>query len=119
MAPSFLKEISFYFQRAIKEVVKPHDISDYLIINLDQALLSFMLLSKYAMDKKNEKLLPLAKSAVKSQEHFVLLSGIFLPIAVRNGATWDRFDPWTKILRKQNLEILNFEFCLTFKSVPG
>ena len=118
MAPSFLKEISFYFQRAIKEVVKPHDISDYLIINLDQPPLPFMLLSKYAMGKKNEKLLPVAKSAVKSQEHFVLLSGIFLPIVVRNGATWDRFYPRAKILRKQNLKILNFEFCLSFKSVP-
>ena len=40
-------------------------------------------------------------------------------LVVRNGATWDRFYPRAKILRKQNLKILNFEFCLSFKSVPG
>ena len=46
VAPSFLKNIGFSFQRAIKEVVEAYDISDDLIINIDQTPLPFMLLGK-------------------------------------------------------------------------
>ena len=42
-----------------------------------------------------------------------------MPSAVGNETTWDRFEPRTKISRKKKLKILNFEFCLSFKSVSG
>ena len=37
-----------------------------------------------------------------------------MEIVVGNGATWDRFEPRTKI---EENKIVNF--CLSFKSVPG
>ena len=37
---------------------------------------------------------------------------------VGNGATWDRFEPKTKISRKQNL-IFNFRFCGRFRAFLG
>ena len=63
MGPGFLKDIGFSFDRSIKEVVEAYDIPDDLIVNIDQMLLPFILLIKYTMDKKNEKLVPIANSA--------------------------------------------------------
>ncbi|MEO0687886.1 MAG: hypothetical protein AAFY76_23235 [Cyanobacteria bacterium J06649_11] len=63
MSPGFLKEMGFSFHRSIKELVDAHDIPDDLVINIDQTPLPFILLSKYTMDKKNEKLVPIANSA--------------------------------------------------------
>ena len=37
---------------------------------------------------------------------------------VGNGATWDRFEPKTKISRKQNL-IFNSGFCARFRAFSG
>ena len=44
--PCFLKEMGFSFHWAIKEVVDAYDISDDLLINIDQTTLPFVLLSK-------------------------------------------------------------------------
>ena len=38
---------------------------------------------------------------------------------VVNGATLDRFEARTKNPKKQNLKMLDFEFCPRFNSVPG
>ena len=62
MSPGFLKEMGFSFHRVIKEVVDAYNIPDDLVINTDQAPLPFILLSKYTMDKKNEKFVPIANS---------------------------------------------------------
>ena len=51
----FLKEIRFTFHRSIKEVVSAYDVPDDLIINIDLTPLPFVLISKYTMDKTNEK----------------------------------------------------------------
>ena len=83
MFPGFLDEMGFSFHRAIKEVVDAYDIPDDLMINVDQTPLPFILLSKYTMDKKNEKLLPLANSydyLEVTGTFSITLSGIFLPM---------------------------------------
>ena len=80
MSPSFLKEMGFSFHWAIKEVVDAYDIPSDLVTNIDQTPLPFILLSKYTMDKKNEKLVPIANSADYRQvtgTFSITLSGIF------------------------------------------
>ena len=80
VSPGFLKEISFSFPWAIKEVLDAYDGSDNLVININQTSLQFILLSKYTMDKKNKKLVPIANSADYRQvtETFsITLSGFF------------------------------------------
>ena len=64
MPPGFQKEMGFSFHWDIKEVADAYDIPDNLVINIDQTPLPFILLSKYEMDKKNEKLAPIAYSAI-------------------------------------------------------
>ena len=74
--------MGFSFHRAIKEVADACDIPDDLVINIDQKLLPFVLLSKYTMDKKNGKLVPITNSADYRQvtgTFSITLSGIFLP----------------------------------------
>ena len=63
VSPSFPKLTGFSFHRDIKEVVDAYDTPHDLVINIDKKLLPFILLSKYTMDKKSEKLVPIAKSA--------------------------------------------------------
>ena len=38
---------------------------------------------------------------------------------VENDVTWERFEPRAKIQENKIYKILNFEFFLSFKSVPG
>ena len=67
----------------IKEVVSVYDVPDDLIINIDQTPLPFVLISKYTMDKTNEKFVPISDSAVYYQitgTFSVTVSGKFLPI---------------------------------------
>lgn len=85
VSPGFLKEMGFSFHRSIKELVDAHDIPDDLVINIDQTPLPFILLSKYTMDKKNEKLVPIANSADYRQvtgTFSISLSGVFLPMQI-------------------------------------
>ena len=56
MSPGFLKDMDFSVHQAIKEVVDAFDIPVDLVMNIDQTPLPFILLSKYTVDKKNEKL---------------------------------------------------------------
>ena len=82
VSPGFLKEMGFFFHWVIKEVVDAYDIPDDLVINIDQTPLTFILLSKYTMVKKNEKLVPIANSADYREvtgTFSVTLSDIFLP----------------------------------------
>ena len=79
----FLNEIRFTFHRSIKEVISAYDVPDDLIINIDQTALPFVLISKYTMDKTNEKLVPISDSADYRQitgTFSVTASGKFLPI---------------------------------------
>ena len=39
-------------------------------------------------------------------------------LVLGNGVSWDRFEPWTKNSRKQNLKILNLEFLSQFQICP-
>ena len=83
MPRGFLKEIRFTFHRSIKEVVSAYDVPDDLIINIDQTPLPFVLISKYTMDKTNEKFVPISDSADYRQitgTFSVTASGKFLPI---------------------------------------
>lgn len=77
--------MGFSFHRAIKEFVDAHDIPDELVLNIDQTPLPFILLSKFTMDKKNEKLVPIANSADYRQgtgTFSITLSGDFLPLQI-------------------------------------
>ena len=83
VSPGFLKEIRFTFCCSIKEVVSAYDVPDDLIINIDQTPLPFVLISKYTMDKTNEKFVPTSDSADYCQitgTFSVTVPGKFLPI---------------------------------------
>ena len=54
--------MGFSFHQGIKEVVDAYNLPDDLVININQTPLPFTLLSKYMMNKKNEKLMPMANS---------------------------------------------------------
>ena len=62
VSPDFLKEMGFFFHRAIKEFIDGYHIPDDLLIS-NQTPLPFIILSKYSMDKKNLKVVPIANSA--------------------------------------------------------
>ena len=69
----------------VEEVVDAYAIPDDLVININQTPLSFILVSKYTMDKKNEKVVPIANSADYRQvtgTFSITLSGIFLPVQI-------------------------------------
>ena len=38
---------------------------------------------------------------------------------MRNGATWDKFEPRANVQENKIFKKLNFKFCLSLKSVPG
>ena len=81
VSPRFLREMGFSFHRAIK--VDAHDIPDDLVIRIGHTPLPFILLSKYTMNKNNEKLVPIANSADYHQvtvTFSISLSGNFLPM---------------------------------------
>lgn len=64
-------------------MVSAYDVPDDLIINIDQTPLPFVLISKYTMDKTNEKFVPITDSADYCQitgTFSVTVSGKFLPI---------------------------------------
>ena len=63
VSPDSLKEMGFFFHRAIKEFIDGYNIPDDLLININQTPLPFIILSKYSTDKKNLKLVPIANSA--------------------------------------------------------
>ena len=76
----FSERDGFSFHWAIKEVVDACDIPDDLVINIDQRRQPFILLSRYMIDKKNEKLVPIANSVDYCQvtgTFSITLSGIF------------------------------------------
>ena len=96
VSPGFLKEIRFTFHRSIKEVVSAYDVPDDLIINIDQTPLPFILISKYTMDKTNEKFVPISDSADYRQitgTFSVTASGKFLPIQLIYQGKTDRCHP--------------------------
>lgn len=96
VSPGFLKEIRFTFHRSIKEVVTAYDVPDDLIINIDQTPLPFVLISKYTMDKTNEKFVPISDSADYRQitgTFSVTASGKFLPIQLIYQGKTDRCHP--------------------------
>ena len=81
----FSERDGFSFHWVIKEVVDAYDIPDHLVINVDQTPLSFILLFRYTMNKKNEKPVPIANSADYRQvsgTFSITLSGIFLPMQI-------------------------------------
>ena len=81
----FSERDGFPFHWAVKKVVDAYDIPDDLVINIDEIPLPFILLSKYTMDKKNEKLVSIANSAGYCQitvTFSISLSGIFLPMQI-------------------------------------
>lgn len=96
VSPGFLKEIGFTFCRSIKEVVSAYDVPDDLIINIDQTPLPFVLISKYTMNRTNEKFVPISDSADYRQitgTFSVTASGKFLPIQLIYQGKTDRCHP--------------------------
>ena len=106
VSPGLLKEIGFPIHLPIKKVVDAYDIFDDLLINIDQTLLPFILLSKYTMDKKNEKLVPIENSPDYCQVTGTLsitLSDIFLPMQIIYQGQTDRCHPKFKLPEEFNI----------------
>ena len=98
--------MGFSFHRAIKEVVDAYDIPDDLVVNIDQTTLPFILLSKYTMDKKNEKLVPIANSADYRQvtgTFSITVSSIFSPMQIIYKGQTDRCYPKFKFPEEFNI----------------
>ena len=75
--------MGFTFYQAIKKVVDAYDIPNDLDVNINEAPLPFVLLSKCTMVKKNGKLVQIPNSAHYRQVTRTFLikpSVIFLPI---------------------------------------
>ena len=93
--------MSFFFHQVIKEVVDAYDILDYLVININQT--PFILLSKYTMDKKNEKLVPIANSADYHQvtgTFSITPSDISLPMQITYQCQTDHCHPKFKFFQE-------------------
>ena len=75
-------------------------------INIDQTSLPFTLLSRYMMDKNNEKLVPIANSADYLQVtgiFSITLSGIFLPMQIVHQGQTDCCHPKFKFPEEFNI----------------
>ena len=106
VSPGFLKEIGFTFHRTIKEVVEAYDIPGDLIININQTTLPFFLISKYTMDKKNEKFVPITNSSDYHQitgTFSITFSCKFLPIQIIYQGKTDRCHPKFKFPPEFNI----------------
>ena len=102
VSPGLLKEMGFFFHRAVKEFVDGYDIPDDLPINIAQTPLPFIILRKYSMDKKNLKLVPLANSA----DYRNLLNypfWYFLPMQIIYQGQTDRSHPKFKFPEEFNI----------------
>ena len=53
-------KVGLTFSKDIGKIVQAHNIPNELIINLDQTPLPFLLISKYSMNKKGEKSVPIS-----------------------------------------------------------
>ena len=82
---TFLVEKKFTFQRAIAKAVSDHDIPMELVLNLDQAPLSYVSPGKYTFDLKGSKTVPIKGVDDKRQitvAFTVTASGSFLLIQI-------------------------------------
>ena len=59
MVPGLVREVGFVFYKQVSEIVHAHNIPPQLIINIDQTPLPYVLISKYTMNKKGEKKVPI------------------------------------------------------------
>ena len=92
----FLREVGFSFHLSIQSIARALDVPSKLIINIDQTLLAFFPVSKYAMHQKNEKAVPIANSSNYHQitgTFSVSMSGDFLPMQLIYQGKTDRCFP--------------------------
>lgn len=83
IAPGLIKEVGLTFFKDISEIVQANNIPPELIINLDQTPLPFILISKYSMNQKGAKNVPIQGTDDYRQitgTFSVALSGKFLPM---------------------------------------
>ena len=81
--PGLVKEVGLTFFKDIAEVVQADAIPPELIINIDQTPLPFVLISKYSMNKKGDKNVPIQGTDDYRQitgTFSISMSGNFLPI---------------------------------------
>lgn len=83
IAPGLIREVGFAFYKQVSEIVHAHNIPPKLIINIDQTPLPYVLISKYTMNKKGEKKVPILGTDDYRQitgTFSVAMDGSFLPI---------------------------------------
>ena len=81
IAPGLIREVGFAFYKQVSEIVHAHNMK--LIINIDQTPLPYVLISKYTMNKKGEKKVPILGTDDYRQitgTFSVAMDGSFLPI---------------------------------------
>ena len=96
LSPGLIKEVGLTFFKEISEAVQADNVPPELIINIDQTPLPFVLISKYTMNKRGEKSVPILGSADYRQitgTFAVSMSGTFLPIQLIYKGTTDRCHP--------------------------
>ena len=89
-------EVGFTFLKEISEVIQANNIPPQLIISIEQTPLTFVLISKYTMNKKGESSVPLQGTNDYRQItgiFSVTISGDFLPIQLINKGKPNRCAP--------------------------
>ena len=79
-----IKEVDSFYKE-INEIVRAHNIPPELIINIDQAPLPFVLVSKYTLEKKDYRQI--------TGTFGITLAGDFLPIQLIYQGKTDRSQP--------------------------
>ena len=90
-----IKEVDSFYKE-INEIVRAHNIPPELIINIDQAPLPFVLVSKYTLEKKGTSRVPVLGTSDYRQitgTFGITLAGHFLPIQLIYQGKTDRSQP--------------------------
>ena len=96
LAPGLIKEVGYTFFKEISEAVHAANIPSELIINIDQTPLSFVLISKYTMNRTGEKTVPILGTSDYRQitgTFAVTMHGKFLPMQLIYKGSTDRCHP--------------------------
>ena len=96
LSPGLIKEVGLTFHKQISEAVQADNVPPELIINIDQTPLPFVLISKYTMNQKGEKAVPILGTADYRQitgTFSVTMSGHFLPMQLIYQGKTDRCHP--------------------------
>ena len=104
IAPGLIKEVGLTFYKDIAEIVQTLNIPPELIINIDQTPIPYILISKYSMNQKNAKNVPIQGT------------GDYRQITGTLGVTeWELFGRYNSFIKAKRIDVRrNLSFQLTF-----